>query len=106
MLRGSVCTSGLRGDDARRLHLAKDVDDAASTVLGRLASILERQLPKLHGHLASCGCMELLFCYPCVGCPQCSYCLCRVGLFGRLSQNELEQSFDLTPRACRVRTAG
>ena len=25
LLRGSGCSSGLRGDDARRLHLAKDV---------------------------------------------------------------------------------
>lgn len=68
MLRGSTCSNGLRNDDARRLHLAKDVDDAATTVLGRLESVVERQLPKLHKHLVSCGCTELLFCYPYENC--------------------------------------
>jgi hypothetical protein len=67
MMHGSTCSNGLHNDDARRLHLAKDVDDAATIVLGRLASVLERQLPKLHAHLVSCSCIELLFCYPCAG---------------------------------------
>ena len=60
---GCDCSSGLQGDDARRLHLAKDVTDAATSVLGRLAGVLERQLPELHRHLEGCGCTELLFCY-------------------------------------------
>ena len=65
MLRGGGggCSSGLQGDDARRLHLAKDVTDAATSVLGRLTGVLERQLPELYRHLDGCGCTELLFCY-------------------------------------------
>ena len=64
LLRGSGCSSGLRGDDARRLHLAKDVTDTASAVLARLARLLELVTPELHGHVVACECAELLFCYP------------------------------------------
>lgn len=55
--------SGLRGGDARRLHLASAITDTADGVLGRLMLILQRRAPALHVHFMATGCEGLLFCY-------------------------------------------